>query len=262
MRRIVSLSTIVVFFLTLVVSPTFAAARPAVDRAANAGSKAAEKRQNTQDTNIDRFKERANKEIDRRIASLERLLTRINEMKKMTASQKTSLTTQVQTEIDKLEALKVKIAADTDMATLKTDVQSIVTAYRIYALFLPKIQILGAADRLQTTADMMSSHAARLEVKIEEQEANGQDVADAEALLADMNAKIADANTQAQNAINTVTPLTPEGFPDNKTQLQSARQMIATGLKDLNTARQDARKIIVWFVELRGTTTPSVTTTP
>lgn len=262
MDRIVSLGIIVVFLLTLVVSPAFAVTRPAVDRAANAGSKAAEKRQNTQEANIDRLKERANKEIDRRIASLERLLTRINEMKRMTAAQKTSLTAQVQAEIDKLEALKTKIAADTDMATLKTDVQSIVTAYRIYALFLPKIQILGAADRLQTTADMMSSHAAQLSGKIEEQQTNGQDVTEAEALLTDMNAKIADAKTQAQNAINSVTPLTPEGFPGNKTELQNARQMIVTGVKDLNTARQDARKITVWLIGQKKTTTPTVTTTP
>lgn len=264
MRKIFSFGIIFVFLLTVVISPAFAVTRPAVDRdrPANAGSKAAERRPNAQNTNIDRLKDRAIKEIDRRIASLERLLTRMSEFKRLAATQKSSLTAQVQAEIDKLEALKAKITAGTDIETLKTDIQSIVTAYRIYALFMPKIQILGAADRLQTTADQMSSHAARLQVKIEEQEANGQDVADAEELLVDINASISDAKTQAQNAISTVTPLTPEGFPDNKKELQSAREMIVEGIKDLKTAQQDARKIIVWLVQLNETTTPTVTTTP
>lgn len=245
MRKIFSISLITVFLLTLVVSPAFAVTRPE-----KMSSNAAVKTANLQDASIEKLKERATKEIDRRIESLNKLITRISEFKKLSAAQKTALTAQVQAEITKLTALKTKIAADTDLATLKTDIQSIVTAYRVYALFMPKIQILGAADRVQTTADTMSSQAATLEVKINEQQTAGQNVTELQTLLTDMKAKIADAKTQAQGAIDTVTPLTPEGFPSNKTQLQSARQMVVTGIKDLNTARQDARKIIVGLMKM------------
>lgn len=264
MHKVFSISLITVFLFTLAVAPAFAVTRPGVEKMS---SKAAEKKANLQDASMERLKERADKEITRRIESLNKLITRISEFKKLSTTQKNSLTSQVQSEITKLTALKAKIAADTDLATLKADVQSIVTAYRTYALFMPKIQILGSADRLQTTADQMSSHAAQLETKINEQQSNGKDVTELQTLLADMKAQIADANTQAQNAINTVTPLTPEGFPGNKTQLQSARQMVVTGIKDLNTARQDARKIIVGllkFGKITSTisTTPTVTITP
>ena len=67
-----------------------------------------------------------------------------------------------------------------------------------------------------------------------------------------MKSQITDAKTQAQSALDAVTSLTPEGYPDNKTTLQNARQMVVNGIKSLNNARQDARKIIVWLTQLRG----------
>lgn len=259
MYKLFSFSIVAIFLFTIVASPAFAVTRPATDKM---NAKAAEKNQNIQDASMEKLKERANKEIDRRIESLSALIKRISEFKKLSASQKSALTTQVQAEITKLTTLKADIAAETDLEELKELTQSIVDSYRIYALFMPKIQILGTADRLQTTADQMSTQATQLEVKINEQETAGQDVAAAESLLADMKAKIADAKTQAQNAITTVTPLTPEGYPDNKTELQSARQMVVTGIKDLNTARQDARKIIVWLIGQKKIVTPTTTPTP
>lgn len=250
MRKVFSFS-IIFALLLVVVSPAFAIERPVGDKMMKLSSNAAEKKGNLQDASMEQLKERANKEITRRIESLNKLLTRINEfkIKKLSDVQKTSLTTQVQTEIAKLTALQAKIEADTDLATLKIDIQSIVTEYRIFALFIPKIQILGAADRLLTTADEMSSHAAMLETKINAKQTEGQNVTELQTLLVDMKAKIADAQTQGQGAIDLVLPLTPEGFPGNKTQLQSAREMIGVGIKDLNTARQDARKIIVGLMK-------------
>lgn len=232
----------------------------------NAGSRAAEREQKTKermDNISENLKQRAQSEIGRRVESLNKLLTRINEFKKLSATQKSTLTTQVQSEISTLNALLAKINADTDVATLRTDVKSIVDAYRIYALFIPQIQILGAADRILTVTDEMTTLAAKLETKINEQQTKGQNVTDLQTLLTDMKAKIADAKTQSQAAIDAVTPLTPAGFPGNKTTLQSARQMLATALKDLNTARQDVRQIMVGLTKLNKTKiTPIVTTAP
>ena len=247
--------------MTLVASPAFAVERPALD-SLHSGSNGAGMKEQRNEKISGNLQARADKEITRRLESLQKLITRINEFKKLSAAQKTALTTQVQAQITSLTALQAKIKADTDPATLKTDVQSIIGSYRIYALFMPQIQILGAADRLLTTADEMSSHAATLETKINEAQAKGQNVTDLQTLLADMNAKVTDAKTQGQNAINAVTPLTPDGYPGNKTILQSARQMVVMGIKDLNTARQDARKVIVGLmkfgkIESKPTATPT-----
>lgn len=257
-------------FLAIVVTTTSASTERSTFAQAREGSKAAVREQKIQEkveNRTDTLKQRADKEITRRIEALKKLLVKISGFKKLSATQKTTLTTQVQTEISRLTTLQAKIAADTDAATLKADIASIVTSYRIFALFMPKIEILGAADRLLNTSEEMSSQAARLETKLSEAQAKGQTVTDLQTLLTDMKAKIADAKLQGQNAINTVTPLTPEGYPANKTQLQSARQMIVTGIHDLNTARQDARKIIVGLLKLNKdrpitSVTPKLTCIP
>lgn len=187
------------------------------------------------------LKERAIKEIDRRITSLSGLIEKINSFKKLSSSQKSTMTSQIQSEITNLTTLKNKINADTDTATLKTDVQSIVKGFRIYALFIPKIHILAAADGIDSVADNMSTVAAKLETRINESTITDKTVVNQ--ALSDLRLKIASAKTQAQNARNAVIPLTPDGFPTNKTTLQSARAMIVAGTKDLKAAREDMRKI-------------------
>lgn len=259
MKKIIIFSAILLTF-TIVASP--ALARTPLFAQARNSTAAAERQQAKLDAQSDNLKNRATNEINRRIDSLNKLLTRISEFKKLSTTQKSTLTTQVQAQITALNTLLAKINADTDTATLKADVKSIVDSYRIYALFMPQIQILGAADRVLTIIDEMTTHATTLGTKITAAKTAGKDVTDLETLLTDMNAKIADAKTQAQAAIDAVTPLTPAGFPGNKTTLQSARQMVEAAVKDLNMARQDARKIIVGLTKLGTTTTTTATPTP
>jgi len=254
-------SLFVVLALFLVIASPVMAVGNAFGQAR--ASKAAERAQERLDNISENLRERAQKEISRRTEALNKLITRISEFKKLSSTQKSTLTTQVQAQIDALNALLTKINADTDVATLKTDVKSIVDSYRIYALFIPQIQILGSADKILSITDEMTTLSTTLEAKIGEQQAKGQNVTDLQTLLTDMKAKIADAKTQAQAAIDAVTPLTPAGFPGNKTTLQSARQMLTTAITDLNTARQDARQIVVGLMKLNKTTvTPTVTATP
>lgn len=193
---------------------------------------------------IANLKDRANNEIDRRIKSLSELVSKISLLKKISESQKTSLTTQITEEINNLTSLKAKISSDTDLATTKTDAQSIVKSYRIYALFIPKINILAGADAINETSLKLSSLSAKLQVKISEAKSQGNDVSSLESSLKDMNAIISQANSFATNAVNTVMPLNPEGFPGNLTTLKKARDLLQTGHKNLVAAYTYATKII------------------
>jgi hypothetical protein len=165
--------------------------------------------------NIERLKTRSYQEIDRRITALNGLLTKIEAMKKIVEEQKTILKTQINEQITALQTLRAKIEADTDLTTLKADKKSIVDSYRIFALFMPKINILAHADRILTVADEMLT------------------------LTSDTNAqsKINSAKTEAQKAIDTVTPLTPSDYPGNKSSLQAARQNLVNALNYLKEAR-------------------------
>lgn len=201
------------------------------------------------DLRVTNLKEKADREIDRRITSLNNITNKINAMKKLSVSDKQSFSLQIQTEITNLTTLKTKIDADTDLPTLKTDVQSIVKSYRVYALFIPKLGIIIAADRMGETADNLDKLAGKLQTKIQDAQASGKNVSSLQTLLADMQKQTADARTQYSAASSEVMTLTPEGYPGNKSTLQDARSKLKTAHTDLKKAGQDARKIIN---ELKG----------
>lgn len=212
-----------------------------------------------QDNRMTLLKTRADNELTRRITSLTRLITTIGAMKRLTSDQKATLTSQMQTEITNLNTLKTKIDGDTDIATLRTDVQSIVKSYRVYALFLPQIQIIAYADRLMGVVDDMNVLVSKLQTRVDGVKSSGKDTSSMQSLLDDMKAKLTDADTQAQNAINAVLPLTPDGYPGNKTTLQSARSMLQAARTDMKTATKDAQQVRQSLKNFKPAVTPTAT---
>lgn len=196
-----------------------------------------------QGQNMDRLKIRAGQEIDRRTASLNKLITTINNIKRLTSDQKSSLVGQIQVEITNLATLKAKIQGDTDLATVKTDVQSVIKSFRVYALFMPKVQIMAHADQIFAIVDDMNKATPKLQTRIDNAKNAGKDVSQAVTAMSDRAAKLADAKTKAQNAIDIVTPLKPEDYPGNKGALQSARDMLKTARGDLKAAYTDAQQV-------------------
>lgn len=215
-----------------------------LDKKENVASRVAEVKENAKQRVTGTLQQRARKEIQRRINSLNKILERVVKIKRLTDTQKKTLNNQIQAEIQKLTDLDVKIAGETDSAVIRTDAQSIIKSYRIYALFIPKIHILGAADVMQNATDKLDEISLRLETKITEAESAGKDVTNLNTLLSDMKEKTASASSQAEKARDLVIPLTPDGYPDNKAILKEAREMLVLGHKDIQTARQDAVQIL------------------
>ena len=206
-------------------------------------SSTATKRAEKQSDRTNHLKTKANEEITRRITALQNLTTKISLLKRLTADQKLAFTNQIQTEITNLTALKAKIAQDTDLSTLQADVKSIMSSYRIYALFIPKIHILVTSEKMNEIIAQMEQLEAKLATRIQEAKTRDKDTTTLQVILSDMQTSLQDAKTQSQNAQNTVLSLTPEGYPDNKTALENAREMLQKGQKDLQTARQSAKTI-------------------
>ena len=209
---------------------------------------------------MQRAKNRADQEIDRRVAALNKLATRVGAMKHITDTQKASLTTTIQTQISTLTTLKTKIDGDTDIATLRTDLQSITKSYRIFILIMPQITIMAAADRANTIADNMTTLSGKLSTRIATAEAAGKDVSTLKTTLDDMNTKIADAHTQAGIAITDVTSLVPDQGDATKAEanrqaLLHARSKIRAAQDDLVGARKDALTISQGLKAFGDTTT-------
>lgn len=197
---------------------------------------------------ISRIIATADMEIARRLAALDALNTRVQAMIKLTADEKSSLSTTIQDQTKVLNDLKSKIDADTDLETLKTDAQSITKSYRIYILVIPQGRIIAAADRVETIAGQITTLSSKIKTKLTSLP-DGTDKNSFQSTLSDLNAKVDDANTQAQAAIAEVTGLKPDDgnqtiMKSNTAALKDARSKIKAAVTDLQTARKDAQSII------------------
>ena len=193
-------------------------------------------------TAIQKRKNAANKEIENRVDTLQKLTARIESMKKISPNDQAALARQIQSHVSELSVLKSTIDADTSTTTLKASEQSITKSYRTYALVMPRTNIIAAADRIKTLAAQMSELETKLRVRLAQ--ATSTPSAAVQGALTDFATKIADAQTQAQNAENEVSGLQPDNgdktiFASNLKALRDAQSKIQTARKDLETARKD-----------------------
>lgn len=195
------------------------------------------------------LKDKALQEINRRIASLNDLVLRIQAMKKLSDTNKVALNAEAQAEIQNLNSLSAKISADTTLAEITEDRKSIFIEYRIYLLFIPRIQILAAADRIIEFADSASELVVKFQSRIVQDQQSGKDTTEIQAALTDLMAKLTDARLQAKAAQDLVLPLKPDmgntaTAAANKQALQSARAKLVIARKDIAAALHDAASII------------------
>lgn len=213
--------------------------------------------QSNQAAKIVKIKTRAEAEIDKRLASLNSALAKISTAKKLPESDKANFSAQIQAATSKLNALRAKIDADTDLAILRTDAKSIFNDFRVYAVFLPQIHLLAAADTMEVTADNLTTLAGKLQVRLQAAQSKGKDVSQLQTLLTDTQAKIADAKTQYSAVINEVIFLTPTSYPGSNATLKDARAKIKVGTQDLRAARQDAKQIVAGLKAMGKSTSTS-----
>jgi uncharacterized small protein (DUF1192 family) len=187
-------------------------------------------------------------EIDARIASLNKIIARLNEAQRLTSDEKTNLTTQLTNEIAQLTSLKGTITTDAT-TTLKGDVNSITKSFRVYALVMPRAAITAAADRIMTVAGQMDALSVKITARITAAQTAGTDVSAAQTAFADFTAKVADAKVQAQAAVSGTANLTPDNgdatiAASNTAALKAAKAKIDAAQADLTAARKDLGTII------------------
>jgi len=197
----------------------------------------------TQDNISQDLKNRAQAEISRRLTFLNKLITKLNGIKKISSAEKADLQSQIQTQIDGLNALQTKINGDTDNTTLRADVKSIISDYYIFLFFRVKVNLLAATDSTSTTLGNLNQIYTKLQTRINQAQTDGNDVVSLNAFLSDMNAKLTDANTQVTAAQIELTSLAAQGYPGNKSTLEDARTKLKAVVTDLKAAYKDALQI-------------------
>jgi hypothetical protein len=189
------------------VSATTAAASSSVSTSTSPTLSAA-----TQQQHLTNIKTKGAAEITRRLTSLNNVLSKINSTTKLSASDKTTLTNEVNAEITGLQALQTQLAADTTLASAISDAQSIITEYRVYALVLPKIWLVKTADDELVTQGNLTTLAGKLQTRLTAEQTAGKDITTLQDELSDMNTQITAAQKISTSIESAVINLQPSKY--------------------------------------------------
>lgn len=187
---------------------------------------------------------RGDAEIIRRLSSLQQLATLINNATHLSATDKTTLTNEVNAEISSLTALKTKLDSEKTLTAARNDLRDIVTEYRVYALVAPKIHLIKQADDIQATDDRLTELAAKLQTRIAAEKTAGKDVSTLTTKLTDMNAQIAAAQNIVGNIESKVISLQPSDYNSDHKLLAGYSDQLKTAHADDQAAYADAKSIV------------------
>ncbi len=159
---------------------------------------------------------------------------------------RSTLTTELSNERAGLATLQGQITAASTLSQLATLCPQIVTTFRVYVLETPKVHLTVAADREGAISTKLGGIATKLGTAVTEAQSHGKDVGQAPTLLADLQAKVADASSQAGAVPNQILGLTPAQYNAGtaKPALESARSAVVAARGDLVTAKNDAEQIV------------------
>ena len=139
-----------------------------------------------------------------------------------------------------LAQLRQTIDGDTEISQAVADVDSIVTSYRVYALVDPKIHLVLAADRGAAAVAGFAPLMASLQAAV----GTSPGLTAARGLLSRLQHEVAAAAEVISQIPGQVLPLTPAGYPANRSTLVAAAGSLATARADLGQAATDARTVI------------------
>ncbi|HET9173953.1 MAG TPA: hypothetical protein VFN56_01585 [Candidatus Saccharimonadales bacterium] len=183
-------------------------------------------------------------EITRRITSLNAAAAKLNSLTKITTSDKAYLSNEINTEISGLTSLQSKLAADTTLSDARTDVKSIYTDYRVYALLLPKTWIVKAADGQQVAEGNLTALASKLQSRLDSAKESGKEVTQLQNELNDMETQTRNAQAISQPMEQKVLTLQPSDFNSDHSILSGDVAQLKTAHADNQAAFQDAKNII------------------
>ena len=209
---------------------------------------------------VDALQQTCEAAIDRRLGSLGDLRGKVSSSTYLTAGNRAMLLGEIGSENDGLAALRLKIAGDTDRATLVADCKSIVEHYRVYMLMIPQAHVMVASDAAAAIGQKLTDLSARLQADIEKAKVAGKDTSDAQRDLHNLNTAIG-AGTAAAAAVdglvNFSLPLNPSAYEADEQNVKTARTDIGTAHTNFVQARSDAKQVVA---DLKALKTPKPVT--
>jgi hypothetical protein len=173
----------------------------------------------------------------KRIASLTTAISRVTDAKGISSGDRSTALGTLNADLTAMNSLKTKIAADTTASQARSDLHSVFTEYRVYAVAIPQARIAAAADRLTGTAiPKLQTIASKLAPRV-----SGD--SDLQAKLADLNTQITTATTDSDGLAAAALAVTPSAYNGDHSVMTSLRTKEKAAVAAARQAAQDARAI-------------------
>jgi hypothetical protein len=180
--------------------------------------------------------------IDKRLATLQDLQTRLSAAKDVTDADRATLSALLTGDASGLTALKTKVGGETTVEAVRADGKSMVDDYRVYLLVAPKVHLARALDaetaavaRLQKIHDALADKLAKNPAV--DTDANKE-------LLADLESQVKAAQSAIDGKSAALLALKPG--PDGKAIIASVHAIhdpAKAAREDLRKAVADAKKV-------------------
>lgn len=194
---------------------------------------------------------KGDQEISRRLTSLASLANKINAATKLTSSDKTTLTNEVNDTISGLNALKTKLDSDTTITAARADAQSIYTEYRVYALVAPKVNLIKVADDQQVAEQKLQTLIQKFQTRINAAKSKGKEVSALQDTLSNMTSKVTAAQGISSSIENKVIGLQPTDYNSDHALLSGDSAQLKTAHADNMAAFSDAKQIVAGLKALQ-----------
>jgi len=183
-------------------------------------------------------------EINRRLTNLGNLTNIINSATKLSPSDQATLSQEVSTTVSGLNTLKSQLADDTTICAAHSDVLSIYSEYRVYALVNPKVRLIKAADDQQVTENNLLTLSTKLQSRISKDQQANKNVASLQTDLNNMTQETNGALSTSSSVESNVINLEPSDYNSNHSVLEGYRSQLQTAQKDIQSAVANAKAII------------------
>ena len=179
-------------------------------------------------------------EINRRLVTITTLQDHVSNPNGLTDGDRSALQGLLAADTTGLTALKAKIDSEADVTTLRADIGTIVTDYRIYLLMVPMTAEVISADNEAAAVGRLTTVAGKLQDRID---AASGDVSQAQADLDNMTASLGQVSTSTlSDMTQALLALTPAGYNAGTAgPVLKADHTTLQGIRtSLNAARADA----------------------
>ncbi|MEI6352371.1 MAG: hypothetical protein WCO35_00315 [Candidatus Nomurabacteria bacterium] len=191
--------------------------------------------------NVQKIITKSDKEITKRINSLNKTITKIGSYKHLSSDETSKIVSALNTSITNLNTLKTKIDSETDLVSAKADYSAIFKDNRIYSVVIPQETAVAKIDKIVSELNDASTTLANLKTKL-------VTLTTASTTLSDASTKLADASLQATNYLNLISTLKIDNgdktiIASNENIFAQAKGIRITLQSDISAFKKDIKAL-------------------